>query len=270
MLAAQDRHWRDPPGTTQSRGSERVRSGASPAPLPRQGHCGKHNEPGSRPASACPGQQPSKAGGARPRGGERHHGVRKANRSTESNRTGQGAPHHAGPRGTPERHAASQGPQTGSKEQRPPGTANPESAQNTQRTTDLCAPGREPSLCRLRNSRCPHGRVRAQRVPSPGLLRNSRRPDGRVRARRVPSPCRLRKAAVRMDECAPRSEAPHTQHHTRNKQQNTRREHSGEQESSDKGHCARNTTRRGSTQVRRSREACGGAHTTQRTEQANW
>ena len=44
---------------------------------------------------------------------------------------------------------------------------------------DECAPGSEPSPCRLRNSR---------------------RPDGRVRARRVPSPCRLRTAAVEMDE----------------------------------------------------------------------
>ena len=77
--------------------------------------------------------------------------------------------------------------------------------------TDVCAPGSEPSLCRLRNSR---------------------RPGGRVCARRVPSPCRLRTAAVRTDECAPgrypapagyewplsgwtserpRSDAPHTQ-----------------------------------------------------------
>ena len=59
--------------------------------------------------------------------------------------------------------------------------------------TDVCAPGSEPSPCRLRNSRCPYRLVRA---------------------RRVPSPCRLRKAAVPMDKCAPRSEDPHTQHHT--------------------------------------------------------
>ena len=35
--AAQDRSPRDPPGTTPSRGPERVRRGARPAPLPRQG-----------------------------------------------------------------------------------------------------------------------------------------------------------------------------------------------------------------------------------------
>ena len=49
--------------------------------------------------------------------------------------------------------------------------------------TDVCAPGTEPSPCRLRNSR---------------------RPDGRVCARSVPSPCRLRTDAARMDECASR------------------------------------------------------------------
>ena len=138
---------------------------------------GRHNQPGSRPASACPAQPPSKAEGASPRGGERHHGVGKADRSTESDRTGQGATHHAEPRGTPERHAAghNQGTRTGAKQQRRSGAANPESAHNTHRTT---AQEQVPS-----NTRC--------------------RLDGRVRARRVPSPYRLRTAAVRMDECAP-------------------------------------------------------------------
>ena len=172
-------------GTTRSKPSAPASAGAS----------GRHNEPSSRPASACPAQPPSKARGASPRGGERHHGVGKADRSTQSDRTGRGAAHHAGPRGTPERHAAGhdQGTRTGAKQQWPPGAANPESAHNTQRTTargqvpsntsavwtDVCAPGSEPSRCRLRNSP---------------------RPDGRVCARRVPSPCRLRTAAVWMDE----------------------------------------------------------------------
>ena len=35
--AAQDRSRRDPPGTTPSQGPERVRPGARPVPLPRQG-----------------------------------------------------------------------------------------------------------------------------------------------------------------------------------------------------------------------------------------
>ena len=77
------------------------------------------------------------AGGASSRGGERHHGVGKADQSTESDRTGRGAAHHAGPRGTPERHGAghNQGTRTGAKQRRPPGATNPESAHNTQRTT---------------------------------------------------------------------------------------------------------------------------------------
>ena len=83
-------------GTTRSEPSVPASAGASV----------RHNEPGLRQASACPAQPSSKAGGAGPRGGERHHGVGKADQSTESDRTGRGAAHHAGPRGTPERHAA--------------------------------------------------------------------------------------------------------------------------------------------------------------------
>ena len=54
-----------------------------------------------------------------------------------SHRTGRGAAHHTGPRGTPERHAAghNQATRTGAKQRRPPGATNPESAHNTQRTT---------------------------------------------------------------------------------------------------------------------------------------
>ena len=180
---------------------------------------------------------PVKPGAQAPGGGERHHGVGKADRSTESDRTVRGAAHHAGPRGTPERHAAghNQGTRTGAKQQQPPGAANPESAHNTQRTTaqeqmpsnTSCRPDgrvraqRQTSPCRLRNSCRPDGRVRARMVPSPCRLRNSRRPDGRVCARRVPSPCRQRTAVVRMDECAPRSAPPHTQYTA----QHTKRTH---------------------------------------------
>ena len=114
-------------GTTRSEPSAAASAGAG----------GRHNEPGSQPASACPAQPPSKAGGASPRGGERHRGVGKADRSTESDGTGQGAAHHAGPQGTPETHAAghNQGTRTGAKRRRPPGATNPESAHNAQRVT---------------------------------------------------------------------------------------------------------------------------------------
>ena len=65
-------------GTPQREPSAPASAGAS----------GRHNEPGSRPASACPAQPPSRAGGASPRGRERHHGVGKAHQSTESDQTG--------------------------------------------------------------------------------------------------------------------------------------------------------------------------------------
>ena len=111
-------------GTTRSELSAPASAGAS----------GRHNEAGSRPASACSAQPPSKAGGASPRVGESHHSVRKADQSTESDRAGRGAAHHAGQQGTPERHAAghNQGRRTGAKQRRPPGAASPESAHNTQ------------------------------------------------------------------------------------------------------------------------------------------
>ena len=114
-------------GTTQSEPSATASAGAS----------GRHNEPGSRPATACPAQPPSKAEGASPGGAERYQGVGKADRSTESDRTRRGAAHHTGPRGTPERHAAghNQGTRTVAKQQRPPGAANPVSAHSTQQTT---------------------------------------------------------------------------------------------------------------------------------------
>ena len=98
---------------------------------------GRHNEPGSRPASACPAQPPSNAGDASPRAGESHHGVRKAHRSTESDRTRRGALHRAGRPGTPEGHAAghNQGTRTCAKKHRPPGAANRGGSHNTQRTT---------------------------------------------------------------------------------------------------------------------------------------
>ena len=60
------------------------------------GATGRNKEPGSRQTSMCPTQPPSRSGGASPRGGERHHGVGKADWSTESDRTGRGASHQRG------------------------------------------------------------------------------------------------------------------------------------------------------------------------------
>ena len=87
----------------------------------------------------CPAQAPSKSGSPSPRDGNRHHGVVKAARSTETDQTGRGAGQHAWARGTPGRHAAvhNQNTRTGAKQQRPPGAGNQGSTDNTQRTTAL-------------------------------------------------------------------------------------------------------------------------------------
>ena len=116
---------------------------------------GRHNEPGSRPASACPAQPPSKAGGDSPWGGVR---------STESDLTGRGAAHHAGPEGTQEMHAAGQnhGTRTGAKQQRPPGAANPDSARHNHKSTARVAP---PSNTRPGRERPPKRTHAAQESP---------------------------------------------------------------------------------------------------------
>ena len=174
-------------GTTRSEPSAPASAGVS----------GRHNEPSSRPASAHPAQPSSKAGVPSPRGGERHRGVGKADRSTERDRTGRGAAHHAGPRGTPERHAAghNRGTRTGAKKRRPPGAADLESAHNTHERRhekrcqatpaavrlDECAPGGYPAPAAM-NSRRPDRRVRAQERTQP-LPATEQPPSGCTSAR---------------------------------------------------------------------------------------
>ena len=94
--AAQDRRRRDPPGTTTSRGPERVRSGASQAPPPRRGPAAGTMSPvlGRPPRAPC--SHPVKPGGKPP-------GWGKAPRRRESrpehrerpDRTRRGAPRGA-------------------------------------------------------------------------------------------------------------------------------------------------------------------------------
>ena len=112
-----------------------TRSGPS-APA-SAGASGGHKEPGSRPASACPAQPPNKSGIESPRYQKRHHGVGKADRSTKSDSTEQGAAHHAGPRATPERHAAGHNHETrtAARKQQPPGAANTDNAHHNHTTT---------------------------------------------------------------------------------------------------------------------------------------
>ena len=108
---------------------------SAPSALASAGASGRHKEPGSRPASTCPAQPPSKAGGDSPRLGEgttvtgKPTGAPRATGPDEARRT------NAGPRGTPERHATghNHGTRTGAKPQRPPGAANPGSVHNTRR-----------------------------------------------------------------------------------------------------------------------------------------
>ena len=69
---------------------------SEPTAAPSAAATSRHKEPGSRPASTCPAQPPSKSGGVSPRPEERHHGVGKADKSAESDRTGRGAAHQHG------------------------------------------------------------------------------------------------------------------------------------------------------------------------------
>ena len=169
--------------TTRSEPSAPASTGAS----------GRHNEPGYWPASACPAQPPSKARGASPRAGERHHAVGKADLSTESNRTGQGAA---------TRHAreASRRPQ--------------------QRHTDRCqattaAGCRKPGQCAQHATN--HGTRAGAKQHQPPSVRACARPAANpapagygtvpsgwtsVRQAAYPAPASYETAAVRMDVCA--------------------------------------------------------------------
>ena len=214
--AAQDRHRCDPPGTTPSRGPEQVRHGASPAPLPRRGPAaGTMSQVLGRPLRA-PRSQPVKPGAQAPEVGKGTTASGKPTRAPratgpdEARRITRG--YEARQRGTPPATTKAHRQVPSNNGRRVPQTRRARTAPNEPRhekwcqatpaalQTDECAPGSEPSPCRLRNSRRPDGPVCAQRVPSPCLLGNSRRRDGQVRARRVPSPCRLRTAAVRMNK----------------------------------------------------------------------
>ena len=72
---------------------------------------------------------------------------------------------------------------------------------------DVCAPGSEPSTCRLRTSRRPDGRVCARQGTQP-LPATKQPPSGRtcVRPAVNPAPAGYEPAAVRMDVCTPGSE----------------------------------------------------------------
>ena len=164
-----EEHARDNPIAGPQTGTTR----SAPSVPASVGVSGRHNEPGSRPACACPAQPPSKAGGEGPRGGEKHPGVGKADWSTESNQTRRGAAHHAGPRGTPERHATghNHGTGRGAQKKRPLGAANPDSARHPR---NLMAPEAEPSNTQTDEGRPPR---------RPPAARGARGTEGKQRRR---------------------------------------------------------------------------------------
>ena len=59
---------------------------SEPSPAASAAASGRHKEPSSWPASTCAAQAPGKSWGASTQGGGRHHGVRKPDGSTESER----------------------------------------------------------------------------------------------------------------------------------------------------------------------------------------
>ena len=245
----------------------------------------------------CPAQPASKSGGKSPRGAESHQGVRKADQSTESRPTGRGQAHRAGPRGTPERHAAGHNQAHGQvpskngrrvlQTRKARTTRNERRHQNRCKATpaavqmDVCAPGSDPTPCRLLNGRRQDGRVRtrqhtqplsATKQPASGWTcacpehsqplpaTKSRFPDGRVRAPQrssahpaelgcgstwIAGSRRAKKAHLARTRVTRSQVAQHTQHAT----------HS--------------TTERASTPVNRSHVAEDTAHATQRAELAH-
>ena len=199
-----------------------------------------------------------------------HHGIRKAVRCTESDVTGRRAAHHAGPGGTPERHA-------GAKQQRPPAATNPESAHNTQRATaDRC----QATPAAVRMDECaPGGYPAPAGYEQPPSCWTSARPAAHS------APAGYETGAIRMDKCAPRgypapagyehppsgwtSVRPAATPRARNPQNNTPSEHTGEQEPSGPGNRTPNTAHRASTPVIKSKAAQYTVHATQHSERAH-
>ena len=203
--APQDRHRRESPGTTPSRGPERGRRGANSAPLRRRGPAAGTMSPvlcrpprAPRSHRVKPGAQPPVLGKGTTASDKRAGGPR-ANGPEEARRTARG--HEARQRGTLPATSKAHGQVPGNNGCRVPQTRRAHTTRKEPRHenrcqggptgrmvwtvwTDVCAPGSGSSPCQLRNSR---------------------RPDGRVRAQRVRSPCQLQTPAIRRDECAPGS-----------------------------------------------------------------
>ena len=160
-------------------GPERLQREAGPAALPRRGPAAGTMSPVHGRPWRAPRSHPVK----RPRAGERHHGVEKADRSTgatgpdEARRTTPG--HEARHRGTPPATTKAHGQLPSSNIRRVPQSRRACTTRNKPRhedrcqatpaavQTDVCTPGSEPSPCQLRNSRRPDGRCAPRGYPAP-------------------------------------------------------------------------------------------------------
>ena len=95
--APKGRSQRDPPETAPSRDPERVQRGSRPVPLPPQGPAAGTMSPVLGWPPCAPRSRPVNPGAKAP-GRRRHHADRKADRSTESDRTRRGPVHQRGAR----------------------------------------------------------------------------------------------------------------------------------------------------------------------------
>ena len=228
-------------GTTRSEPSAPASAGAS----------GRHNEPGSRPASACPAQPPSKAGGASPPGGERHHGVRKANRSTEGDTAPAQVPSKNSCR--PDRRV-----RAWQRTQPLPATEQPPSG-----WTGARPEGNQPLPA---TKQPPSGWTSARlECTQPLPTTNSSRPDGRVCALQRPPAHATHGTPHRANTPVNRYQGARTPYARRN----TPSGHTGEQEPSGPGHRTPNTAHRAGTPVNRSQVAQDTVHATRQTDRAH-
>ena len=140
--AAKDQRRRDPPGTTPTRGPERVRRGASPAPPPRQGPAPGTKCPVLGRPQRAPRSRPVKPGTQAPWVGKGTTATGKltraprATRPDEARRTMRG--HEARQRGTPPSRTKAHRQVPSSDDRRVPQTRRARKTRNQPRHTNRC------------------------------------------------------------------------------------------------------------------------------------
>ena len=192
---AKDGSQRDTPGTTPSRGPERVRRGAPPAPLPQQGPAVGTKSPVLGRPPRAPRSHPVKPRATAAGLGKGTMATGKPTTAPRATGKVEARRTIAGSRGTPERHAAghNHGRRTGAKPQRPPAAANSGSTQNTRQTAArekvprTAGPPGPHSAPTASGKRAPAARLRGRevgvgRAPVPGAPHPGRRRLPRPRA----------------------------------------------------------------------------------------